>query len=61
LGGVRRALMGSVSDSVVCHARCSVLVVRGEGRIRDLPPTQNEGRRNPLVAGKDDDIKEART
>lgn len=29
LGGVRRALMGSVSDSVVRHARCPVLVVRG--------------------------------
>ncbi len=30
LGGVRRALMGSVSDSVVRHAHCPVLVVRGE-------------------------------
>lgn len=29
-GGVRRALMGSVSDSVVRHAHCPVLVVRGE-------------------------------
>ena len=28
LGGVRRALMGSVSDSVVRHAHCLVLVVR---------------------------------
>jgi nucleotide-binding universal stress UspA family protein len=28
LGGVRRALMGSVSDSVVRHAHCPVLVVR---------------------------------
>ena len=28
LGGVRRALLGSVSDSVVRHAHCSVLVVR---------------------------------
>lgn len=28
LGGVRRALMGSVSDSVVHHAHCPVLVVR---------------------------------
>src|SRR3954465_344021 len=28
LGGIRRALMGSVSDSVVRHARCPVLVVR---------------------------------
>jgi nucleotide-binding universal stress UspA family protein len=31
LGGVRRALMGSVSGSVVRHAHCPVLVVRGQG------------------------------
>jgi len=30
LGGVRRALMGSVSDSVVRHAHCPVLIVRHE-------------------------------
>ncbi len=30
LGGVRRALMGSVSDSVVRHAHCPVLVDRPE-------------------------------
>jgi nucleotide-binding universal stress UspA family protein len=30
LGGVRRALMGSVSDAVVRHAHCPVLVVRHE-------------------------------
>ena len=30
LGGVRRALVGSVSDSVVRHAYCPVMVVRGE-------------------------------
>ena len=29
-GGIRRALMGSVSDSVVRHAHCPVLVVRKE-------------------------------
>jgi nucleotide-binding universal stress UspA family protein len=29
-GGVRRALMGSVSDSVVRHAHCPVLVVRSQ-------------------------------
>ncbi len=29
-GGIRRALMGSVSDSVVRHAHCPVLVVREE-------------------------------
>ena len=28
LGGIRRTLMGSVSDSVVRHAHCPVLVVR---------------------------------
>ena len=27
-GGMRRALMGSVSDAVVRHAHCPVLVVR---------------------------------
>jgi nucleotide-binding universal stress UspA family protein len=30
LGALRRALMGSVSDSVVRHAHCPVFVVRGE-------------------------------
>jgi nucleotide-binding universal stress UspA family protein len=30
LGGVRRTLMGSVSDSVIRHAHCAVLVVRPE-------------------------------
>ena len=29
LGGMKRALMGSVSDSVVRHASCPVLVARG--------------------------------
>jgi nucleotide-binding universal stress UspA family protein len=37
LGGIRRALMGSVSDSVVRHAHCPVLVVRTE-----QPPRENE-------------------
>lgn len=31
-GRMRRALMGSVSDSVVRHAHCPVLVVRPDGR-----------------------------
>jgi nucleotide-binding universal stress UspA family protein len=30
LGGVRRALMGSVSDAVVRHAHCPVMIVRPE-------------------------------
>jgi nucleotide-binding universal stress UspA family protein len=30
LGGIRRALIGSVSDSVVRHAHCPVMVVRKE-------------------------------
>ena len=32
LGGLRRTLVGSVSDSVVRHAHCPDLVVRREGR-----------------------------
>ena len=28
LGGIRHAVMGSVSDSVVRHAHCPVLIVR---------------------------------
>lgn len=32
LGGVRRMLLGSVSDSVVEHAPCPVMVVRAPGR-----------------------------
>jgi nucleotide-binding universal stress UspA family protein len=34
-GGIRRALMGSVSDSVVRHAHCPVLVVRTERSERE--------------------------
>ena len=30
-GGIRRALMGSVSDSVVRHAHCPVMIVRAQG------------------------------
>lgn len=34
LGGIRRALMGSVSDATVRHAHCPVLIVRDhEGRV----------------------------
>src|ERR671916_2501297 len=35
---LKRALIGSVSDSVVRHAHGSVLVVRGNGRERDYLP-----------------------
>ena len=41
LGGVKRALMGSVSDSVVRHAHCPVMVVRKEGD-RDQKETDQE-------------------
>ena len=37
LGGIKRALMGSVSGSVVRHAHCSVLVVRGPDEGVELP------------------------
>ena len=33
LGGIRRALMGSISGSVVRHTHCPVLVVRKEGTV----------------------------
>ena len=42
-GGIRRALMGSVSDSVVRHAHCPVFVVRPQ----KLPTTQHEA--NPVT------------
>jgi nucleotide-binding universal stress UspA family protein len=45
LGGVKRALMGSVSDSVVRHAHCPVLVVRKED-----DPDQQETDQEMLLA-----------
>jgi nucleotide-binding universal stress UspA family protein len=45
LGGVKRALMGSVSDSVVRHAHCPVLVVRKED-----DPDQEETDQEMLLA-----------
>lgn len=33
LGGIRRLLLGSVSDGVVRHAHCPVLIVRNEDKI----------------------------
>jgi nucleotide-binding universal stress UspA family protein len=46
LGGLKRALLGSVSDSVVRHAHGSVLVVRSEDRRRaaDTQPTEELGK-----------------
>ncbi len=38
LGGIRRALLGGVSDSVVRHAHCPVLVVRTEKSEREEEP-----------------------
>jgi nucleotide-binding universal stress UspA family protein len=43
-GGIRRALMGSVSDSVVRHAHCPVLVVRKEGHFGQEEPEGETGR-----------------
>ena len=40
LRGIRRALAGSVSESVFRHAHCPVMVVRA----RDYPPSQRGGR-----------------
>jgi nucleotide-binding universal stress UspA family protein len=45
LSGVKRALMGSVSDSVVRHAHCPVLVVRKED-----DPDQQEMDQEMLLA-----------
>jgi nucleotide-binding universal stress UspA family protein len=56
LGGVRRALMGSVSDSVVRHAHTSVLVVRGAMARRIAPRAASSSpstvpRRQPSLPG----------
>jgi len=49
LDGIRRALMGSVSDAVVRHAHCPVLVVRAEngggGYLEGLVSTARRPRR----------------
>ncbi len=49
LGGIRRALMGSVSDAVVRYAHCPVLVVRAENGRGGYPegsvPTARRPRR----------------
>jgi nucleotide-binding universal stress UspA family protein len=56
-GGIRRALMGSVSDSVVRHAHCPVLVVRDGERERDYLP----GRILLAVDGSEEASAAART
>ena len=43
LGGVRRALMGSVSDSVARHAHCPVLVAREKRTSRREPEAAQTG------------------
>ena len=54
LGGVRRALMGSVSDSVVRHAHCPVLVVRaGDRRQRAAERVALAGGGEPEPASMD--------
>jgi hypothetical protein len=40
LGGIRRAVAGSVSESVFRHARCPVIVVPA----KDAPPRRRGGR-----------------
>jgi len=40
LGGLRRLLMGSVSDSVIRHAHCPVLVVRKEEPQEEARPDE---------------------
>lgn len=47
LGGIRRALMGSVSDSVVRHAHCPVLLVR---EVRETAPA---GERSDTTGASD--------
>jgi nucleotide-binding universal stress UspA family protein len=56
-GGIRRALMGSVSDSVVRHAHCPVLVVRDGEHERDYVP----GRILLAVDGSEEAAAAART
>jgi nucleotide-binding universal stress UspA family protein len=46
LGGMKRVLLGSVSDSVVRHADCPVLVVRVEKRSRSLEGSVSAARRS---------------
>lgn len=47
LGGVRRALIGSVSDSVVRHAHCPVLVVREGSKHKSVANHSTEASATP--------------
>jgi nucleotide-binding universal stress UspA family protein len=54
LGGLKRLLMGSVSDSVVRHAHCPVLVVRAEKGIRRYLKGLDSAARQPRREGAED-------
>ncbi|QIN80716.1 universal stress protein [Rubrobacter marinus] len=51
LGAVKRALLGSVSDSVVCHAHCPVLVVRGRAQQTEEQPADVQARTAEVSPG----------
>ena len=51
LGGIRRALMGSVSDAVFSHAHCPVLVVRAENGGGGYPEGSVSTARRPRHEG----------
>src|SRR5215207_4390111 len=51
LGGMRRVLVGSVSDSVVRHAHCPVLVMRAEKGSRPHLEGSVSAARRPRDAG----------
>jgi nucleotide-binding universal stress UspA family protein len=51
LGGMRRVLVGSVSDSVVRHAHCPVLVMRAEKGSRPYLEGSVSAARRPRDAG----------
>lgn len=46
LGGMKRVLMGSVSDSVLRHAHCPVLIMRAEKGSRSLEGSVSAARRS---------------
>jgi nucleotide-binding universal stress UspA family protein len=54
LGGLKRLLMGSVSDSVVRHAHCPVLVVRAEKSLRRYLEGLDSAARQPRRKGAEE-------